>query len=151
MFIDFVEVAQHVTSPSRRLVQQRLPRDRLIVDDVAQMPRSFHPGIQIIPATFTRIVAERAVGNVGGLNRDRRCELRAGRFRKNSHAAVIRLILPRRRPEIVHRIHRDACFSRSSKIHRHAGADHVADAGENRIDIRIYGSIHGGTKIRAVL
>ncbi len=96
MLVDFVKVAQHIGTSRRRLIEQRLPRDLLIVDDVAQMPFARHPGIQIIPASLARIVAERIVGDLIGRDGHRRGQLGARRFGEDSRAAMIGLILPRR-------------------------------------------------------
>src|SRR5581483_2465663 len=56
---DFIEGAQHVLTVNCRIVEARLKREKLIVDNIAQMPRATGPGLYIVPTFFLRVVPER--------------------------------------------------------------------------------------------
>ena len=132
-----IEVPQQVLAMNRRLVQARLERDRLVIDDVSQAPLAALPRLEKIPASLARVVAQGVRVELVGANRHRRRELHAGRFGQNPQPAVERLVVPRRRPEIVDRMNRDALLAGRGQVRRHGRADHVHFLRQNRVDVRL--------------
>ncbi len=134
---DFIEIAEQIGPMNGSLIETAFERDELVIDDIAQTPRPALPRLQIIPTALAWIVSGRDALDLIGLHNERCRNRRAGGLAQNAQAAMIGLIVTRRRPEIVQRVNRDSLFAGRGQIDRHGRADRIALLGDDGVDIRI--------------
>ena len=134
-----IEIAQQFLAMQRGVVQQRVPRDSLVVDDVLQAPRAAGPRLRIIPGALARIVAQGGSGNLVRRERNGRGDAHASRLGEDAQAAVERLVVARGRPEIVNRMDGDAGLAGGGEVGGNGGPIHIHFLHQDGIDIRFGG------------
>ncbi len=111
VFAQPIEIAHVLQAVLRDVMQHLFVSDQLVVHDVAQVPLAALPRIGEIPRRALRVVAERVGIEVLEADARGRREARRRRLRQDAQPAVIRLVMSRRAPEVVHRVDRDAALA----------------------------------------
>ncbi|GIU77772.1 MAG: hypothetical protein KatS3mg005_1010 [Bryobacteraceae bacterium] len=136
--LDVIKSPEEHLAPHGGGIQKALHGDELIRHDVAQRPSAAEPRFQVIPGAFSRRVTGALSGDFGRIDVHRGGDPDAGRFAQDAQSAVVALVMASRGPVVVDGVDDDALAAGCRQIGGHVHAHHVAELGDQGIDVGLY-------------